>query len=432
MPKKATQPKQPPKRPARRSNASDPVRRKPAVEVVELDAAIADKDNARKHTKANREAIGGSMREYGAARSVVLDGKNIIRAGNGTLAEARAAGVKRLLIVDGDAETLVAVRRADWTDNEAAGYAIADNRAGELARWEDEQLRKTLATLKVKDEGLAKVIATLNTQAGGDTVEGKLQSSTPRTDAAHKSWKVKRGQLWSIKGKKVEHRLLCGDSTQREDLAKLLGKLKAELMVTDPPYGVAYQSSQKTAQRIEGDLSESVIPLAFACSVEHALDKNARLYLFGGVSNFALYAKLWDYYLGREPGVVVWAKDNFVLRALGYHCQFELLYWGAMGVGGAAKFWYGDRKQSDVWNVARENETDHPNEKPVEVFARPMRNSAPPGGIVFDPFCGSGASMVAAEQTGRRLFAVDMAPKYCSVILDRMAALGCECKELKP
>jgi DNA modification methylase len=400
------------------------------VEVVELNAVSEDGQNARQHNKANREAIASSLREYGAGRSIVVDSANVVRAGNGTLAEAEAAGVKRIVIVDGDAETLVAVRRRDWDDQQATGYAIADNRASDLATWEDEQLRQTLATLDVEDEGLADVLGTLNSEHGGDVDEGPLKSPTPKTDAAAKKWKVQPGQLWKIKGKQ-EHRLLCGDSTKRDDLAKLLGKLKADAMITDPPYGVAYQTNHKTAQRIEGDLTEAVIPLAFACAIENALDENARLYLFGGSSNYGMYAKLWDYYLGREPGMIVWVKESFVMRALAYHAQFELLYWGSRGTGGGKKFWFGDRKQSDVWQIKRERETEHPNEKPIELYAKPIRNSVAPGGLVFDPFAGSGVALVAAEQTGRRCFAIDLAPRYCAVILERMEQLGCKCSEVK-
>jgi DNA modification methylase len=217
--------------------------------------------------------------------------------------------------------------------------------------------------------------------------------------------------------------LLCGDSTKRDDVARLMGGDRACLMVTDPPYGVAF-GGDKGKNSISGDLTQAAIPLSFGLAVEEALDPDARVYLFGGSGNWTMYAGLFDFHLRMQVRPIVWAKEHFVLRPNHYHSQFEMVYYGWKGHGGANDLWFGDRKCSDLWQVSRqeaETEKVHPTQKPVEVCAIPIRNSSPPGGLVYEPFGGSGSTLIAAHMLGRRTRVMELDPKFCDVIVRRFA-----------
>lgn len=129
------------------------------------------------------------------------------------------------------------------------------------------------------------------------------------------------------------HRVLCGDSTKREEMGTLVNGERPDMLLTDPPYGVSHGSGVTEAKAIRGDLGQAVVPVGFAVSLE-LLSDDARLYVFGGSGQFAMYLTLWDHYLHSLPRVIVWVKEAFVLRQLGYHSQFELIYWGWKGSGG--------------------------------------------------------------------------------------------------
>jgi DNA modification methylase len=228
------------------------------------------------------------------------------------------------------------------------------------------------------------------------------------------------GDVWHLGG----HRLLCGDATSRDDVARLLDGDRCDVMVTDPPYGVAYQSATRK-NAISGDLTQALIPISFAVAVEQALTDDARIYLFGGSGNWSMYAKLFDHHLRMEVRPIVWDKGNFVLRPNGYHSQFEMVYFGWRGTGGGPSHWYGDRKVSDVWQIHRDPNADrvHPTQKPVEVCAIPIRYSCPPDGLVYEPFAGSGSTLIAATLEGRTCRALEVDPAYCDVVCRRFQAL---------
>jgi DNA modification methylase len=180
----------------------------------------------------------------------------------------------------------------------------------------------------------------------------------------------------------------------------------------------------KGKNSISGDLTQAAIPVSFGLAVEDALDSNARVYLFGGSGNWTMYSGLFDFHLRMQVRPIVWAKEHFVLRPNGYHSQFEMVYYGWKGHGGANDLWFGDRKGSDLWQVSRqeaETEKVHPTQKPVETCAIPIRNSSPPGGLVYEPFGGSGSTLIAAHMLGRRARVMELDPKYCDVILRRFA-----------
>jgi DNA modification methylase len=370
--------------------------------------------------RGNVAEIRKSVARLGQYRAIVVrdhDGHLTILAGNHTADALQAEGHE-----SARCEVITC------TDEEARRVNLADNRIGELPdpdtgeRYDDEALAVLLAGLDSDYDG---------TGWTGEDLAGLLEASeNPDPDPSPGNTdpddvppvpvepSTVHGDLYRL----GDHLLLCGNSTKREDVERLLGEERPGLMVTDPPYGVVF-GSDKGKNSISGDLTQTAIPLSFAVAVDY-LDENARLYLFGGGMNWGMYAGLFDVHLRMQVRPIVWAKEHFVLRPNNYHSQFEMVYFGWKGNGGAAKYWHGDRKQSDLWEVSRkeaDTEKVHPTQKPVEVCAIPIRHSAPPGGLVYEPFGGSGSTLIAAHMLGRRARVIELDPLFCDVILRRFA-----------
>lgn len=223
------------------------------------------------------------------------------------------------------------------------------------------------------------------------------------------------------------HRLLCGDSTNADDVAKVMDGEKADLVFTDPPYGVSVVGT-KNNKSIAGDLSQTVIPFSFELAVNEASKEDARFYFCGAEVNILMYQKLFDKYLKQLPRHIIWVKNGFVMKPNNYHNQYEIIYFGYKPRGGGLDHWFGGRTEheaSDVWRINRDNGADylHPTQKPVELPSRAIKNSSPEAGLVFEPFGGSGSTLVAAHQLHRRCYGLEIDPKYCQVIIDRMHKL---------
>ena len=266
-----------------------------------------------------------------------------------------------------------------------------------------------LLTKQAEDAGIVPGMGGNAPGAGGDDFDTTPEETQTR---------VRCGDLW-ICG---EHRVLCGDSTKAEDVVRVMAGEKADMVFTDPPYGVSYGSAKKGA--ISGDLSQVAIPLSFKTAVEVATTPEARLYYCGGSTNCPMYFSLFDSYCQQMPHLLIWVKESFVMRPNNYHSQFEVIYFGWKGTGGGAEFWFGDRKASDIWQVSRDKIGDylHPTQKPIEIPMRAIGYSAPPDGIVFEPFGGSGSTLIACERANRKARVIEIEPKYVNVILSRWEA----------
>ena len=372
-----------------------------AIETVPISSLMLDPANARRHPTKNLEALKASLARFGQQKPVVVDARGRVIAGNGTLTAARALGWSEIRVV-----------RTALEGAEAAAFGVADNRTAELAEWDDDALERILRELELQRFDVSLL--------GFD-----MRDFAPQVPAVERGPVVmpeavitEPGDLWKL----GESRLLCGDATVCEDVTKLLAGERASLMFTDPPYGVNYGDSNKQ-NAIRGDMTQAEIPISFALAVEIALDDNARVYVCGGSTNFVMYWKIWDRYLHLQPRVLVWVKENFVLRHNNYHSQFELVYFGWKGKGGDPSFWYGDRKQADVLSIARDKEPLHPTQKPVALVDVAVRNSSAPGDVVFEPFAGSGSTLIAATAARRRCFALEIEPRWCDAIVRRYQAL---------
>ncbi len=376
-----------------------------------------DPANARKHNDKNIDAIIASLRRFGQQKPIVIDRNNIVRAGNGTLEAARRLGWDTIDCVT-----------TSLQGSDAIAYAIADNRTAELAEWDSDILAAQLSGLLTDDEALAnaagfsaeEIEAMLSDLADPAEID-EDEVPEPPVDPI-----TKLGDLW-ILGK---HRLLCGDSTKAEDVAKLLNGAKPFLMVTDPPYGVEYDANWRNeAIRSDGStiagraVGKVLNDDKFDWTDAYKLSPAHVAYVWhAGMYSADIVVNLRDAEF-KIRSQVIWKKSNFAIGRGHYHWHHEPC-WYAVRPNGSSK-WCGDRTQSTIWEIAKpsKSETGHSTQKPVECMARPVRNHGSESDDVHDPFGGSGTTLIACEQIGRTCFTMELNPAYCDVIVARWEKL---------
>jgi DNA modification methylase len=383
-----------------------------------------DPHNANVGTERGRAALARSLREYGAGRAVLIDRYGTIIAGHKTVEEAKCLNLP-LRIVKTDGHHLIAVQRGDLdlaTDARAQAMAIADNRVSQLnLEWDVEVLKQ------LDIEGFdfspfwtdTEFAALVGESTPGLTDENAVIEPGP-TD-------IVRGDLLVL-GK---HRLLCGDATAAADVTRVLAGAVPLVMVTDPPYGVAYNPMwrhridprQRTAVgRVTNDDQASwraawdLFPGRIAY-VWHAALKAAIVAADLEAAGFAIRSQ------------IIWRKQHFALSRGDYHWAHEPVWYAVRGTG----LWRGDRTQSTVWDIPNLNPmggtraadnvvTGHGTQKPVRLFEIPLLNHTLAGEMVYDPFCGSGSSLIAAEKLGRVCYALDIDPRYVQATVSRWEA----------
>lgn len=398
-----------------------------------VDALNLDSRNARKHGRRNLDAIQASLSKFGQRRPLVVMNDMTVIAGNGTLEAAKALGWT---------EVVVTMAPADWTAEQAKAYALADNRTAELASWDDDVLAETLGELDAEGWDLASLgfdgLPTLDGAPEDDEVPEV--PADPRT---------KPGDVWVL----GPHRVACGSSTDGLVVAVLFGEANASAVVTDPPYGVAYESrGRKNAHRAianddtpDADLQDLVTDsLGLAreftvegggCYVFHADSKR-------DVFESAMVAAGWVVHQ-----TLVWVKQSLVLSHMDYQPQHEPILYGWRP--GKRHAWYGGRKRTAViadqqpdfatmerpalvamleeiyagTTVIRHDRPsrsdEHPTMKPVGLLSRLIVNSSRKGEVIYDPFLGSGSTLIAAERQGRVCYGVELDAAYCDVIVHR-------------
>lgn len=322
----------------------------------------------------------------------------------------------------------------DWIDlghlnaQEATAYAIAANRSVELASQDDLRLSMLLQNIAVEDE---KLLAA--TGYSGDDLDELLRfMDKPAEDAGaqvdraaelQEQWQVQRGDLWLI----GEHKLLCGDSTVREDVERLMDGERADAVVTDPPYLL------DIAQGNKGCFAQNYAKLTGDALNEIAtsVDYRATLEAIGIVGNLFIFcsnAQIPDWMgafvdVGYKPTLLVWNKYNSVPFSHNtWRQDIEFVLHGR----GPNSIFEGDAELKRKVTTLQINPSKHghPTEKPVELIDKYLRISTHKDSLVLDPFGGSGTTMVAAEQLGRVCRMIEISEKYCAVILERMSNLG--------
>jgi DNA modification methylase len=365
-----------------------------------------------------------SLRDVGPARSIVIDENDHVLAGNGVVTAATQVGLTKLRVVEPDDDEIVAVRRRGLTPEKKRALAIYDNRVAELAEWDVDQLaRDRAAGLELvpfwTEPEQAAIFARRDRQPGLVDPEA--------TPAPRATTTIQRGDLFAL----GRHRLLCGDATSAADVAKLLeGVEPPTILVTDPPYGVEYDASW----RAKAGVNRNREKLGKVQNDDRA-DWREAFALFPGRLAYVWHAGLKASTVqasleaaGFElRAQIVWAKDRLVLSRGDYHWQHEPCWYGVRGHASAGRT--KDRAQTTLWEIAstlwripaREDVGHgHSTQKPVECMARPMRNHL--ALVAYDPFIGSGTTIIAAEQMRRTCYGIELDPIYVQVALERWQA----------
>jgi DNA modification methylase len=390
--------------------------------------------NPRKITAAAVEKVAASITTFGWRQPIVVDRAGVVVVGHTRLEAARKLGLAE-----------VPVHVADLTEAEARAYRIADNRTGEEARWDANLLKLELADLvDVRAELTAfdpKELREFGVSVGGEVVEDAVPAP-PASPVA------RLGQLWQL-GKR---RLLCGDSTRPEDVARLMGEERAMLFATDPPYAVGYAGGAHPATRANRakanrdkdwskvyheagttafaneanaeDAGRRFYTAFYRVAIERAIAPNAAWYCWHASARQAMLEAVWNEVGAFMHQQIVWVKSRPVLTYSVYMWGHEPCMFGWIK-GHRPAFDRTDGTPSTVWQVpsAEVESTDHPTSKPVRLFAIPIRYHTKPGDLCYEPFSGSGTQLIAAEQLGRRCCAIELEPAFVDVAVSRWERL---------
>ncbi|MCP4339300.1 MAG: DNA modification methylase [Desulfobulbaceae bacterium] len=390
-------------------------------EVVKLSDLTPDSHNANKGTERGRHLLETSLSKYGAGRSILLDKNGRIIAGNKTAETAGEIGLDDVVIVRTDGKQLVAVMREDLDlnddDTAARMLAYADNRVGAVSLDFDPEVLLADVTAGLDlgdlwfDNELEDLFADIEGYDPPETKDAEPQIS--RADELQKVWQVETGQMWRLPSRTEgqEHRLICGDCTDGDVVDKVMGGEVKEAVCTDVPYGISQNSNG--LRRLDygewdkGTANDVTFAAIGLCDDAHTITA------FCGDEQFSDLLKSWD---NRTKRGVAWIKPNPTVLN-GQHVFLPAMEIAAHGRKSGA--WFGGNCVRSVWEGVSPQSKAHPNEKPLKLFEYIIVNTCSPSGIVYDPFSGSGTTIIAAENLSRQCRAVEISPAYVAVALQR-------------
>lgn len=382
------------------------------MELVDIDKLIPYVNNARTHSPEQINKLRASLREFGFINPVIVDDKFNIVAGHGRVMAAQAEGIKEVPCVYVDY----------LTEAQKKAYILADNRMAMDAGWDEEMLRVELEALQDMAFDLSMTGFDDKELADLFKTEEEVEDDDFDLDAAlEKAAFVKKGDIWTV----GRHRLMCGDATSAEDVTKLMDGKKANIIVTDPPYGVSFQSSDGLSiqnDSLKGDEFYQFLLQAFKNMADN-LTKGGAAYVFHADTEGLNFRKAFIDAGFHLAGCCIWVKNSLVLGRSDYQWQHEPVLYGFSQNGNHP--WYSDRKQTTIWNFDKpKRNKNHPTSKPLDLLGYPIQNSSQANGIVIDTFGGSGSTMMACEQTNRICYMMELDEKYASVILRRYVEDG--------
>ena len=373
-----------------------------------VDKFIPYANNARTHSKEQINKLRSIYRGIGYGDPVEVDENFTILSGHGRVEAAKAEGMKELPYV----------MLTGMTEAEKKAYILAVNRSALDAGWDEELLAVEIEALQEMgmDPLLSgfdeKELAALYGANDNDINDDDFDLSA----ALEKASFVEPGDIWTV----GRHRLMCGDATKAENVQKLMDGARANLIVTDPPYGVSFKSS--IGLTIQNDSMKNEEFYAFLLSafmnMADVLEKGGAAYVFHADTEGLNFRRAFIDAGFHLAGCCIWVKDSLVLGRSDYQWQHEPILYGFLQNGKHP--WYSDRKQTTIWNFAKpKRSANHPTSKPLDLLAYPISNSSQENAIVIDTFGGSGSTMMACEQAGRICRMMELDPKYASVILRR-------------
>jgi site-specific DNA-methyltransferase (adenine-specific) len=381
--------------------------------MAKLTDLTPDNKNFNKGSEFGNSLIEKSFRKFGAGRSILIDKHNRIIAGNKSVENAMAIGMEDVQIVESDGTKIIAVKRTDIDLDSIEGreMALADNASAKANIVFDAELIEAEVGEAVCEEwGIE--LSKEELEAEEDDFDG-----TPPEDPI-----TVLGDLFEI----GEHRLLCGDSTQTDTFEKLMDGELADMVITDPPYNVAYEGGTKDKLTIENDSMSNddfyKFLYDFYTALSTAVKKGGAIYVWHASSEIINFGKAMvdaGWLLKQQ---LIWVKNSMVMGRQDYQWKHEPCLYGWLA--GDSHKWFSDRKQTTVINFDKPlRNGEHPTMKPIGLFGYQIENSSKVGDLVIDAFGGSGTTMVACEQLKRKARVIEYDPKYCDVIVKRMIKL---------
>lgn len=379
------------------------------MQLVPIARLIPYVNNARTHSPEQITKLRSSLREFGFINPVIIDRDFNVIAGHGRILAAKEEGITEVPCVFVDY----------LTEAQKKAYIIADNRMAMDAGWDEELLRVEIEALQGADFDVSltgfdeKELADLFKD---ENDSGAKDDDYDLTAALEKAAFVERGDIWTV----GRHRLMCGDATNADDVSALMDGKKANLILTDPPYGVSFKSSSGLTIQNDSMKDEefyNFLLSAFRCMADH-LEKGGAAYVFHADTEGLNFRKAFIDAGFHLAGCCIWVKDSLVLGRSDYQWQHEPVLYGFMQNGKHP--WYSDRKQTTIWNFAKpKRNANHPTSKPLDLLGYPIGNSTQENAIVVDTFGGSGSTLMACEQMNRVCCTMELDEKYASVILRR-------------
>lgn len=371
--------------------------------------------NARTHSKEQVQQIAESIREFGWTNPILVDESDMIIAGHGRVLGAKVLGWQEVPVI---------VARG-WSEAQKRAYVIADNRIAEKAGWDTALL--TLEFAELEELGFQlDVLGFSEIERRVITARGTVGLIDPDDVLEPPTEPITRpGDIWLL----GDHRVKCGDCTSPSDVADALAGLTPHLAVTDPPYGVSYDASWRNdvVDTVTGK-KKTARATGLVANDDRA-DWRAAWALFPGDVAYVWHSSLHSSVVlasleavGFEArSVIIWNKMRLLISRGNYHWRHEPA-WYVVRKGKTAH-WQGARDQETIWPIEhRKSETGHSTQKPVECMRRPVVNNSVAGDVVYDPFLGSGTTLIACEMEARKCVGLEIDPKYVDVIVRRWEA----------
>jgi DNA modification methylase len=393
-----------------------PPRLPDSVERWPIDRLLPYVANARSHPEAQVAQIAGSIAEFGFNVPCLVDERGVLIAGHGRLLAAKHLGLVEIPVI----------LLGHLSDAQARAFRIADNQIALNAGWDDTVLAAELARLREDgidldllgfgEDDLDRLLDSLTGDGdGGQTDEDEV----PEPPVAPVT---RPGDLWVL----GRHRLLCGDAAHAAGVARLLEGKKPHLLISDPPYGVGYDPSWRNEAGVSATARTGKV------TNDDRADWREAWALFPGDVAYVWHAGVHAKTVAESliacgfdiRAQIVWSKHHFALGRGDYHWQHEPCWYAVRK--GTRSHWQGARDQSTLWTIAptgvEDTATVHGTQKPVEAMRRPIVNNSERGDLIYEPFCGSGTTLIAAETVGRSCLAMELDPAYCDVIVQRWQA----------
>ena len=368
-----------------------------------------DDKNYNKGSEFGNSLIEKSLRKFGAGRSILLDKNNRIIAGNKTIENAGAVGLEDIIVVETTGNQIVAVKRMDIDLDSKQGreLALADNASAKASiNWDFETIKVDWQEIEMQEWGIEiPDFEVLEAEEDNFAApEGGIETD------------IVLGDLFEI----GEHRLLCGDSTDSDQVAKLMNGQKADMVFTDPPYGVNYQSNwRNNKSESKFDVLENDNKfLDFKPNLILYTKESSAWFIWTSHQVYPIWREMYeDYYLN----TIIWNKGKMGMGDLSsYGNNYEMALFCSQGKPKLK----GERKKA-IWeiNVEAGSEYVHPTQKPISLSAYAIPDFINENDLVLDLFLGSGSTMAASHQLKRKCYGMELDPKYCQVIVDRMKKL---------